>query len=310
VERQIRPQTSIDVRYIYRNVGRVLEDVADAPMAAYELGVPGTESVEYILTNPTSATPVLPASAFLGASFDDPVHTYNAVEVTLNRRLMNHWSALGSYRWSRLRGNFEGFYRDDNGQSDPGITSLYDFPTNDPSYTAIGTPQFGFGGDIRYLGQTGILPLDRPNQVKLFSSYEAPKGVNLGVGLNLSQGAPLTAFAAHPLYSNGGEIPETARGAGIDTVDGFKTRTPFLTQLDLQGSYKLKLGKRRNDLTLLADVFNLFDSQTALTYDQWTELSFGVPNPDFGKPETQVILGAPPQFQAPLSVRVGARFSF
>jgi len=32
--------------------------------------------------------------------------------------------------------------------------------------------------------------------------------------------------------------------------------------------------------------------------------------PDFGKPETQVILGAPPQFQAPLSVRVGGRFSF
>ena len=85
VERQIRPETSVDVRYIYRNVGRVLEDVANAPMVAYELGVPGTESVEYILTNPTSATPVLPASAFLGASFDDPVHTYHAIELTLNR---------------------------------------------------------------------------------------------------------------------------------------------------------------------------------------------------------------------------------
>jgi hypothetical protein len=53
---------------------------------------------------------------------------------------------LASYRRSRLRGNFEGFYRDDNGQSDPGITSLYDFPTNDPSYTAIGVPQFGYRG--------------------------------------------------------------------------------------------------------------------------------------------------------------------
>ena len=60
-----------------------------------------------------------------------------------------------SYRWSRLQGNFEGFFREDNGQSDPGITSLYDFPTNDPSYTAIGGPQFGYQGDIRYLGALG-----------------------------------------------------------------------------------------------------------------------------------------------------------
>ena len=55
----------------------------------------------------------------------------------------------GSYRWSRLWGTYEGFYRDDNGQSDPGIGSLFDFPTNDPSYTAIGVPQFGYRGDVR-----------------------------------------------------------------------------------------------------------------------------------------------------------------
>jgi len=49
-------------------------------------------------------------------------------------------------------GNFEGFFRNDNGQSDPGISSLYDYPTNDPTYTAIGGQQFGYVGDIRFLG--------------------------------------------------------------------------------------------------------------------------------------------------------------
>jgi hypothetical protein len=288
----------------------VLEDVANAPVVAYELAVPGTESVEYILTNPSSQTPVLPAAAFLGASFDDPVHTYHAVEVTLNHRLSDRWSTLASYRWSRLRGNFEGFYRDDNGQSDPGISSLYDFPTNDPSYTAIGVPQFGFSGDIRFLGQVGVLPLDRPEQAKIFSSYTFSKGLNLGVGVNLSSGAPLTAFAANPVYTNGGEIPVTARGAGIQTVDGFKTRTPFLTQVDLQASYDVKLGKAGRQVTLLADAFNLFNTQTTLSYDQWSELSFGVPNPDFGKPETQLLSGHPPQFQPPLAIRLGVRLSF
>jgi hypothetical protein len=84
------------------------------------------------------------------------VHRYQAVDVTLNRRLADNWSMIASYRWSRLRGNFEGFYRDDNGQSDPGITSLYDFPTNDPSYTAIGVPELGYRGTSDSLAiQTG-----------------------------------------------------------------------------------------------------------------------------------------------------------
>ena len=114
---------------------------------------PALSSVEYILTNPSSSTPVLSIGGVpRRVSFDDPVHRYQAVEFTLEPALGDNWSALASYRWSRLRGNFEGFYRDDNGQSDPGITSLYDFPTNDPSYTAIGVPQFGYRGDIRFLG--------------------------------------------------------------------------------------------------------------------------------------------------------------
>ena len=61
------------------------------------------------------------------------MHTYNAIEITADKRLANNWALHSSYRCSRLRGTYEGFYRDDNGQSDPGITSLYDFPTNDPT---------------------------------------------------------------------------------------------------------------------------------------------------------------------------------
>ena len=134
--------------------------------------------------------------AFGAVSFDSPVHNYDAVELTINKRFSNNWSALASYRWSRLRGNFEDFYRDDNGQSDPGITSLYDFPTNDPTYTSIGVPQFGFGGDIRFLCQTGILPLDQPHAIKLFGNYQFPMGLNIGVGLNSGAGLPLTPLAA------------------------------------------------------------------------------------------------------------------
>ena len=311
VEREIMPHTTFGVRYIRRNIARVLEDVANVPMVAYDLGVPGVSSVEYILTNPSSSTPIFPAAAFLGAKFDDPSHVYNAVEFTLNRRFANNWSALASYRWSRLRGNFEGFYRDDNGQSDPGITSLYDFPTNDPSYTAIGGPQFGYRGDIRFLGQNGILPLDRAHQFKLFGNYAFPMGLSVGVGYTGTLGKPMTALAANPNYSNGGEIPDTARGVGIQTVEGFKTRTPFLHELNAQAAYVIKAGGR-NELTLLADVFNLFNTQTVLDYNTWTEFAggadFGTPDPDFGKPISHNVAG--PQFQVPRQIRFGLRFAF
>ena len=238
-------------------------------------------------------------------SFDDPVHKYNAIEFTINRRGTN-WSGFASYRYSQLRGNFEGFYRDDNGQSDPGISSLYDFPTNDPTYVK----QYPGSGDIRFLGDAnGILPLDRPNQIKLYGNYMFMGGLNLGVGLNLSDGRPLTPMAANPNYQSLGEIPVAPRGSGIQTIDGFMTRTPFESQVDMQASYALKIAGSRT-VTFIADVFNLFNQKRITSYDQNTQLGSGTPNPDFGKPVNTVFVGNPAQFQAPFNLRAGVRFEF
>jgi hypothetical protein len=308
IEREIMTNTTFGVRYIRRDMPQVLEDIANCPMVAYEL--PQTSAicstVEYILTNPKSSIPVAAGTEFLGAKFDDPVHKYNSVEFTLNRRGSN-WSTISSYRWSRLRGNFEGFYRDDNGQSDPGISSLYDFPTNDPSYLPFYGPE---AGDIRFLGdKNGILPLDRPHQVKLYGNYAWGWGLNLGGGINLSSGRPFTPMAANPNYTSDGEIPVAARGSGIQTIDGFMKRSPFERQVDLQAAYALKTGGERR-VTFIADVFNLFNERRVTYYDQDTQLDNSVPNPDFGKPINSGLSGNPPQFQAPFNMRVGVRFEF
>jgi hypothetical protein len=292
--------TIVGVRYIHRNFGRILEDVGTAPMAAYLLGLPGLDSVEYFITNVNADTPVIVPE--LGAHFEDVIHDYDAVEVTLDRRFNNNWAFQGSYRWSKLRGNFEGFYRNDNDQSDPGITSLFDFPTNDPSYQSIAVAQFGARGDIRFLGQAGAgpLPNDRPHQVKLYGNYAFNMGLNLGLGFNIGSGKPLTAFAANPVYDSDGEIPETPRGAGFQTLDGFKTRAPIDTDINLHADYGFRFGNRR--VVLLADFFNLFDRQGILQYDDFTESpSFQVINPDFGRPLV---------YQAPRQIRLGARFEF
>ena len=218
------PGMNVGVRYIHRDIPRVLEDVQPFPIVAGDLGIPGATTVDYTLTNPGPETPT---AGDLGASFEKAIHRYNAIEVTADKRFADRWALQASYRYSRLRGTFEGFFRDDNGQSDPGITSLFDFPTNDPSYTAIGVPQFGYRGDVRFLGALGEgpLPLDRPHQAKVYGNYEFPFALNVGAGCHSSSGKPLTALAAHPVYGNSGEIPEGPRGSGFETIDGFRTRT-------------------------------------------------------------------------------------
>jgi hypothetical protein len=299
----------VGVRFVHRDIGRVLEDVQPYPIVASSLGLPGAATANYLLTNPGPKTPVMQDIPGATVSFESPVHNYNAVELSANKRLAGKWSLISSYRWSRLTGNFEGFFRNDNGQSDPGITSLYDYPTNDPTYATIGKTQFGFVGDIRYLGTagTGPLPLDRTHDVKVYGTYAFDMGLNLSLGLELESGAPLTAFAAHPVYDTGGEIPLTPRGAGLQTSNGFQRRTPWTKPVNAGVSYNVKVGGR--NLALIADVFNIFNTQTIFDYDNFAELQFGVPNPDFGAAGVSGVVSGQ-QFATPRQIRIGARYEF
>ena len=298
------PGMNVGVRYIHRDIPRVLEDVQPFPIVAGDLGIPGATTADYTLTNPGPDTPTL---GDLGATFEKAIHRYNAIEVTADKRFADRWALQTSYRYSRLRGTFEGFFRDDNGQSDPGITSLFDFPTNDPSYTAIGVPQFGYRGDVRFLGALGEgpLPLDRTHQVKLYGTYEFPIALSVGAGVTLQSGKPLTALAAHPVYGNSGEIPEGPRGSGFETIDGFRTRTRPEYTAAVHADYRLKFHKAQQ-VILLADVFNLFNQQRALDYDPDTQTSFPILNPDFGQPSRANLA----QLQTPRQIRLGVRFQF
>ena len=309
IELEVARNINLGARYIHRSMGQILEDFQPAPIVAFDLGCPGADSVEYLIDNIGPNLPQFHCAGVPDARFETPVHKYDAVEVTAQRAFANNWSLLASYRWSKLQGNFEGFFRNDNGQSDPSITSLFDFPTNDPSYTQIGAPRFGYKGDVRYLGCTlgcGILPNDRTHQVKVYGNRQFGS-LNFGLGWNIGSGKPLTPLAANPNYDSPGEIPEAQRGSGLQTVDGFLKRSPTETTFDLHADYTVKFGERR--LTFLADAFNLFDRQEALDYDNFTETSFQVVNPNEGQP-TNGGGSRFTSFQTPRQIRIGARFEW
>lgn len=304
---------NLGVRYIRRTMPQILEDIGQLPVFGYFLDECGDTVVDYFITNVNADTPTVSCPGLLPASFEDPVNKYNALEITLNKRFTGNWSAIASYRFSKLEGNFEGFFRSDNGQTDPAISSLFDFPTNDPNYPIL-RDEFGPNiahpqGDIRYLGCSlgcGILPNDRPHQLKLYGNYLF-NNFNVGLGFTAGSGKALTALASNAAYNNAGEIPITLRGEGMQTVDGFKERTATEVSVDLHADYGFDFGGRR--LILLADAFNLLNRRVALDYDNFLETSRGTANPNFGYP-TNGGSSSTNSFMAPFSLRFGARFAW
>jgi hypothetical protein len=310
VEFEVARNINVGARVIHRTLPQILEDIGQLPVVGYFLDACGDTTVDYFITNPSPSTATVDCGGVIPSSFEGPVHKYDAIELTLNKNFSDNWGLLASYRYAKLKGNFEGFFRSDNGQSDPAISSLFDFPTNDPSYTEIGVPEFGFGGDIRYQGTTlgeGVLPNDRPHQVKVYGSY-AWGALNLGAGFNWGSGRSLTLLDSNPAYANAGEIPDTLRGGGIQTVDGFLARTAADTAVDAHADYTIKVNDKQR-VVLMADAFNLTNRQVALNYDNYRDRGFQVANPNLGLPVNGGN-SSTPGFQAPRAIRVGARFEW
>jgi hypothetical protein len=199
--------------------------------------------------------------------FPAAIRRYQAVEIEANKSFSHNWLLRANWRIAKLYGNYEGALRNDNGQSDPSISSLYDFTA----------------GNFGLLGNQftpGYLNTDRRHVINTFFSYTFDKGIKgltLGSGLRIESGIPLNDLKAHPVYQNSGEVPVGGRGAlGRSPVDG---------QVDMHAEYVHSLTERTR-IRFGADLFNIANSKTQLLIDQNEDLSFGVPNADFKKPTT------------------------
>ena len=139
-----------------------------------------------------------------------PERRYNSVEIEFDKRFNHHWLAFINLRWGNMWGNYQGVCND-NGQSDPGISSLFDF-----------TP-----GKLGLLGdqfQPGFLSTDRRVTGNMFLSYNVgsdsrfmskAKGLTLGMGLRGLSGVPLSLLGDHPIYLNQGEVPVGCRARRV-----------------------------------------------------------------------------------------------
>jgi hypothetical protein len=124
--------------------------------------------------------------------------------------------------------------------------------------------------------------------------------LNIGAGLRLESGLPISEFLPHPVYLNAGEIPVGGRGK--------LGRTPFFTSLDLHADYPWQISERAK-ISFIADFFNVTNSRKVLLPDQFQQLDLGANNPDFLQP--QINLTTLNQgFRLPFNMRLGMRFEF
>jgi hypothetical protein len=259
-------------------------------------------------TCPTGQSPWLvnPAALFGGEvgsdgkpdGFNDPKREYQAIEFEVNKPLSHNWAILANWRIARLQGNYEGAYRNDNGQSDPGISSLFDF-----------TP--GLLGLLGGQQSIGILNSDRKHVLNVYTTYvldrSVMKGLVLGSGVRVQTGVPLTTIAAQDNYVNSGEVPVFGRGD--------LGRAPVTGTVDAHVEYpwKLRMSETKT-LKFGIDLFNIANTKRSLLVNQFVDLQFGVPSTDFKKPGNGTTHGYPSDlvggFVAPFSARASVSFNF
>ena len=226
--------------------------------------------------------------------FADPIHKYWSMVFEVNKSFSHNWQLRANYTISKVFGNFEGAFRNDNAQSDPGISSLFDF-----------TP-----GNFGLLGSQflpGVLNQNRQQVANGYFSYVFDHGMlknlTLGTGVTVATGTPISELAAHPVYNNAGEVPIGGRGS--------QGTTPTTGRVDFHGDYVLNLTERMH-LRFGVDMFNLGNTKRTLFINQNLDLGLGVANNDFLKPAN--ITGAPISassgIQSPFNARLFARLEF
>jgi hypothetical protein len=235
LEREIAPNLTANARYVHKQVDRALEDVgtqeAQQPETIIRIANPGFgRAATFFPGGGTIAMPLAKAK-----------RDYDAIEIGLDRRLSNRWSARASYTCSRLHGNYSGLAQsDEDGRVEPNSGLTFDYPIR--SFDERGEPV------------DGVLATDRTHQIKMHALFEMPFGTSVGARWFGASGAPQTREAA---FAPG--IPVMYAGRNSDG------RLPFSSQFDVYVQKQVRLGEQLR-LTFSANVINLLNQGAATNY--------------------------------------------
>ncbi|HEU4411149.1 MAG TPA: TonB-dependent receptor [Polyangiaceae bacterium] len=282
----------LGLTYIHRQTNSIIEDMSRDEAATYFIGNPGEG---------------------IAKDFPKAERIYDAGVIQFTKAFRDDWLAQASYTLSYLRGNWEGFFRSQTGQLDPGANSDFDLLT-------------------LLQNRKGPLGADSRHEFKLYGAkdWQLDEGLRLttGVSYRARSGAPTNFVGRHIIYQQ--EVFLLPRGEG--------ERLPWVHNFDLH--FALGLWKTKSQsVSLTTDIFNLFNFQAATLVDNnyTTALANSITDPaalnspyvpgrekkeirpeiiptptgaPFRETQRNPNFGTPTQFQDPLTIRIGIRTTF
>ena len=250
------------------------------------------------------------ADAFrrLGGLFERPRRNYDAWIFQVTRRLARGWTFQGSYVYSRLIGNYDGFVDRNTGAINLGASTVYDIPE---------------------LVRNSFGPLwdNRPHQIKLdgFYTFDLRKAgrLTLGASARYQSGTPISALADNNRFPGLSLVYVLPRGAMGRLEPNYFVNLGLSYAYPLPGETELELTVRLVNLTnaraiLRVDETYSYSQSRAIAGGDLEDLKHAkIINP--GQPVSyfqrtilpaQGNFGAETQFQQPIGAQFELRLRF
>jgi hypothetical protein len=253
VEYQLTTSTVVRANYVRNDLNRAIEDMG--------VLVNGDEVYQYVNPGEGVAKTMLSSGATPNNfPTPKPIRTYDALELSVNRRFSRGFFGGASYVFSKLYGNYPGIGNSDEIRTPTtGVTSA----TSQQSGGSIARPGTSASRawdldeqvfDSRGNYVTGRLATDRPHVFKLFGNYTKEWGrfgaTDFGGFFYLGSGTPVTSTV-----ETTNNINPMVNGRGD------RGRTPVFNQTDFMIGQEFKIGETKR-LRLEFNAQNLFNQKT------------------------------------------------
>ena len=226
-EQEVVEDLVVGVRWQHDDLGRAIEDVSPNGGQSYLIANPGESVSQADIARQQQRCAALDArldatapddpaaqtlsrelghcqflaSAFssVGDLFSRPIRNYDAWIFQVTKRFARNWTFQGSYVYSRLIGNYDGFVDRNTGAINLGANTVYDIPE---------------------LVRNSYGPLwdNRPHALKLdgFYTFDLRRAGRLTLGANLrfQSGSPISVFADNNRFAGLSLVYLLPRGAG------------------------------------------------------------------------------------------------
>lgn len=182
----------------------------------------------------------------VNSQFPKPQRNYDAVSFQLRKRLAKNWMLIGSYTYSRLFGNYEGFVDPVTGSVNLGSSLQYD------------TPEL-----VR--NARGPLSTDQTHRAKVDGFYTMGLGqgrggeLTFGASLRFSSGFPVNVYGGYARLPGVNAIHMLPRGSGGRLPPNYRVNASVSWAYGLPKDMVLEVGAR---------LFNLTNAKAVLRVDE------------------------------------------